>query len=264
VFAANALLDAYEWTQCEECLAAAASTADFIADRLFWSNGSSVQALAYPLSDSRIPVHNANYLGAALLARVFRYSRRQVLADVALAVTNYSNGRQRQDGSWEYGESETWRWIDSFHTGYNLCALREISMYLEIPEFMTVARAGYAFYKQSFFESDAAPKYFNNRLYPIDIHSAAQGILTLIAFRRVDADGLGLANQVYEWTVKNMRHRRGYFYYQKNRTHTTRIPYMRWSQAWMLLALTSLLEVRSCALQANDSIKSLHIHSPTV
>ena len=33
-----------------------------------------------------------------------------------------------------------------------------------------------------------------------------------------------------------------FYYYQKWRFWTNRINYMRWSQAWMLLALSTLLE----------------------
>ena len=36
--------------------------------------------------------------------------------------------------------------------------------------------------------------------------------------------------------------RQGYFYYQVLPFWTNKISYMRWSQAWMLLALATLLE----------------------
>jgi hypothetical protein len=42
--------------------------------------------------------------------------------------------------------------------------------------------------------------------------------------------------------MANMWDERGYFYYRVLRFLTIRISYMRWSQAWMLLALTTLLE----------------------
>ena len=31
-----------------------------------------------------------------------------------------------------------------------------------------------------------------------------------------------------------------HFYYQKTKWHTTKIPYIRWSQAWMFYALSLL------------------------
>ena len=42
--------------------------------------------------------------------------------------------------------------------------------------------------------------------------------------------------------MENMRDREGYFYYQVQPFYKNRISYMRWSQAWMLLALSTLLE----------------------
>ena len=39
-----------------------------------------------------------------------------------------------------------------------------------------------------------------------------------------------------------MRSPKGYFYFQKRPRLTVRTPFMRWSQAWMLLALATLLD----------------------
>jgi hypothetical protein len=47
--------------------------------------------------------------------------------------------------------------------------------------------------------------------------------------------------------LANMRDGRGYFYFQKHRWYTNRIPFIRWSQAWMLLALSMFLERNSRA-----------------
>ena len=48
------------------------------------------------------------------------------------------------------------------------------------------------------------------------------------------------AKTIAEWTIKNMQSPRGYFYYRKNKIITNKVSYMRWSQAWMMLALTEL------------------------
>jgi hypothetical protein len=40
---------------------------------------------------------------------------------------------------------------------------------------------------------------------------------------------------------------RGYFYYRRTRYFTTRIPYMRWSQAWAFRALAQYLGAKSPA-----------------
>jgi len=53
-----------------------------------------------------------------------------------------------------------------------------------------------------------------------------------------------LVNQVLHWTMTHLWSRRDYFYYQQHPWGTNRIPYMRWSQAWMLLALVTLVEAQ--------------------
>jgi hypothetical protein len=50
----------------------------------------------------------------------------------------------------------------------------------------------------------------------------------------------GPARRVARWTIANLYDPTGYFYYQKTRWYTNRIPYVRWSQAHMFAALGSL------------------------
>ena len=44
---------------------------------------------------------------------------------------------------------------------------------------------------------------------------------------------------VLDWAMKHMWDERGFFYYRVLRFGTIRTSYMRWSQAWMLLALAT-------------------------
>jgi hypothetical protein len=48
-----------------------------------------------------------------------------------------------------------------------------------------------------------------------------------------------LADKVLVWSFENMfNQKKGYFYYNKKRYFMIRIPYIRWTQAWMFLALS--------------------------
>src|SRR5262249_34612937 len=131
---------------------------------------------------------------------------------------------------------------DNFHTGYNLCALQAIGRFAETTEFEPAVELGLDYYRRHFFREDGAPRYYHNRTYPIDIHSVAQSVLTLLAFRERHPDLLPLARQVLAWGLDHMWDERGYFYCQQHPRYTVRIPYMRWAQAWMLLTLASFLE----------------------
>jgi len=127
-------------------------------------------------------------------------------------------------------------------SGYNLCALKSIGRYAATSEFESNIQRGFEFYRKNFFREDGAPKYFHDHTYPIDIHSVAQSIITLTAFKNLDKTGLNLAQAVFQWAMDNMWDEQGYFFYQVLPLIKVRIPYMRWSQAWVLLALSTLLE----------------------
>jgi hypothetical protein len=241
-FAGNALLDAYDEFREKDYLKMAASAADFIRQSLYFEDGDSAACFSYtPLVRSK--VHNANLLGAAFLCRVAKAAGEPKYLPPALKAARFSVAHQCSDGSWDYGESDDppQRWRDNFHSGYNLCALRCIAQNAATDEFETAIRMGVAFYRRSFFGENAVPKYFHNRTYPIDIHSAAQSIITLICFKDLHPGNVPLAYSVWRWTLQHLWDERGFFYFQKHPFYTNKIPYMRWSQAWMLAALSTIV-----------------------
>jgi hypothetical protein len=240
-FVANALLDAHESTGESRYIDMAASAAEYISNELYWSDGVSA-CFSYPLPSSRTQVHNANFLGAALLCRIYKYFGEKRFLEPALKAARYSATKQHDDGSWDYGEHSTQRWVDNFHTGYNLCALRGISEYAATSEFESHIRRGFDFYLKHFFRGDGAPKYFHNSAYPIDIHSVAQSIITLLTLEEFDEGSSKLAGSVFRWAMTHMWNSGGYFYRQVLPFWKNKISYIRWSQAWMLLATSTLLE----------------------
>ena len=163
---------------------------------------------------------------------------------------SYSVSKQNSDGSWFYGEHATQKWIDNFHTGFNLGAIKRFCEYTGNTEYLKSIEKGYAFFKKHFFTPEAIPKYFHNRLYPIDIHSVAQSIITLVEMKDINQNAMQTLEPMLFWTMNNMRSKQGYFYFQKKRYFTNRNSYMRWSQAWMLYSLAIL------ALELNN--KNVH------
>jgi len=240
-FVANAFLDLYEQRHDPRCLAIAQSAAEYLLYELYWTEGDSIAGFSYPLRSLRVQIHNANFLGAALLCRVYKHTGERKFLIPALSAARYSASKQHPGGSWDYGEAPAQRWIDNFHTGYNLCALQSIGRYAETEEFESCIRRGFDFYRAHFFCPDGAVKYFHDRTYPVDIHCVAQSIITLLAFKEFDPDNLQLAHSVFQWAMDHMWDDRGFFYYRVIRLGTIRTSYMRWSQAWMFLALSHLM-----------------------
>ena len=248
-FAANALLDAHAQFGDAVWLEAARSAGNFLLQGLNITREGDTLCFSYTPLD-RGAIHNASLLGAALLSRLHAQSSSESFRSAALAATRFALARQRPDGSWPYGEGRKQQWVDSFHTGYNLTALERIRQYLGFTECEPAIRKGYQFYLDHFFAPGGVAKYFHNRTWPVDIHSIAQALITLHELERYDARSLGLAREVCDWALREMRSPEGWFYYQKWPLWTNRISYMRWSQAWMLLALAHHLE----AIQGGNSI----------
>jgi len=259
-FAANALLDAYQLTQEPGYAEAALSAAQYVLGSLYKIVGEDAWFNYTPIEITQI--HNANLLGAALLSRCARVLSQEQFFEPAFRAARFSTARQNADGSWYYGErtQPSQKWIDNFHTGFNLCALRTIADCGQTNEFDRSIGHGLTYFLDNFFESDGAPKYFHNKTYPIDIHSAAQAIVTLTALSPFNDRCNFTANAVLKWTLENFWSG-SYFYYQKHKYFTNRIPYIRWSQAWMLLALASVVDSTKRLNQASDDAIALPIGS---
>lgn len=147
---------------------------------------------------------------------------------------------QQEDGSWLYGRLPVQNWIDSFHTGYNLEALHTYRMNTGDSSFDSCLKRGLRFYMNNFFMSDGRPKYYHNRIYPIDIHCPAQLFVTLERLGLYNKNK-ELAEKVMQWTISHMQDKKGYFYYQIKPQWSSKISYMRWSNAFMFCAMTYAL-----------------------
>jgi hypothetical protein len=240
-FVANALLDAYEITADEKLLNLSRSTCDFILlDLNRHIENDKSHAFSYSPFDKSI-VFNASLLGTRLLSRVYYYTREEFLFIEAKKSINYVCDNQNSDGSWSYGKYSFHKWIDSFHTGYNLECIADYTKYTNDTVYVKNLKSGFNYYIKTFFLKNGQSKYYNNKLYPIDIHSISQLIITLDKIGKI-VEYKDNVDNVLNWTIDNMQDGIGYFYFQKNRFYTNRIPYMRWSQAWMFLALSIYLK----------------------
>lgn len=228
-FIGHALLDCWELTRRQEALDLAVPISDFILTDLHRRAEGETICFSYTPIDENY-VHNANLLGASLLIRLAHVTGDSSLRDPALAALAYSMAHQHPDGSWFYGERGIQHWIDSFHTGFNLEALRWFIRLGEGDLYRDAYRRGVGYYVGRFFLEDGTPKYYSDRTYPVDIHAPAEAIFFLSG----EGDPYApLVERILGWTLANLRDPRGYFWFRKGRRLTNRIPYMRWGQAWL-------------------------------
>ncbi len=239
-FAGYALLDAYEITGEETFKETALNAAEFIMNdlnRTYDPDGDF--AFSYSPED-QTQVFNASLLGSRMLSRTFHFSPEQSYIEAARKSVSFCCKHQKADGSWTYGTLPYHQWIDNFHTGYNLECISEYQKYSGDMSFRENLERGFDYYIQNFFTNEGIAKYYNHNIYPVDAHSPAQFIITLDRLGKLD-EYKELAVKVLKWTIRNMQADDGHFYYQKKKYFTIRIPYMRWSQAWMFFALSRFM-----------------------
>jgi len=239
-FIASALMDAYEIIGEDQLLKMARSACDFIIkdlNRTYDENGNF--AFSYSPLDKSV-VFNASLLGSRLLARVYSFTQEKELIDEAKKSVSFCCDNQRTDGSWGYGILPFHQWVDSFHTGYNLECIAGYMKFSKDFSYKKNLERGFDYYINRFFTQKGVPKYYNNSIFPIDIHSSAQLVITLSKVGKF-LDRKELLDSVLHWTISNMQSNKGFFYYQVNKYFSSKIPYMRWAQAWMFYALATYI-----------------------
>lgn len=240
-YVANALLDAYEATKNSMYLNEAISSKDFILkdlNRTYDDNGDFV--FSYSPYDNT-SVFNASLLGARLLSRIYYYTKEEELIILAKKAVAYCCAYQNPDGSWFYSKLPFHQWIDNFHTGFNLECIAGYGLYSGDNTFSINFDKGLKYYLNTFFDEAGRSKYYNNSLYPIDIHAPSQLIITL-SKAMLFQPNKKIIDRVLKWTIDNMQSPQGYFYFQKRKYYTNKIPYMRWSQGWIFYALAHYIK----------------------
>jgi hypothetical protein len=248
-FACRALVEAYQVSRDEDHLSAADSTCRWMLNVLNRPVETADEiCFSYTASDQG-RVYNASLLAAESLATVGQLTGNDKYLQTAARAARFVVGRQRSDGAWVYGEAASQRWVDNFHTAYVLVSLSRIAA--AVPEMRSeiggAVSSGVDYWLANLFLDDGTPKYYDNAVYPIDIHSAAVAITAMSELNGIDEGLLPMGRRVAEWSIENMLDPEGFFYYQQRKGRTVKTPFMRWGQAWMAYALARLMEAESAA-----------------
>lgn len=243
-FCATALFEAYETTGIEKYRDVALSSGEFVLKDLHRHNCERGFLFSYSPLKGNDTVYNASLLGSRLLGYCYKYSGKEEYKEAARQSVMACCDGQEADGSWVYGLLPVQGWKDSFHTGYNLDGLVSYEELTGDSSFHENVEKGFKYYIESFFEADGTPKYYNDRMYPIDIHCPGQLFVTLSRLHKLD-EYRPLAEKVKNWTIKNMQDKKGYFYYQLKPGISSKISYMRWSNAFMFCAMSYYLLERN-------------------
>jgi len=237
----QAFLDAYEIIGNKKYFEVAESICSWVLERPRNRTDSGICINYTAFGEGDCTIHNQSMLAAAMLARTAKFNGNSEYQKVAKEAITYTCTRQLPDGSWFYGEEPKYHWIDNFHTGYNLDALKCYIQNTGDRTYEDNLRRGFDFFKNNFFESTGRPKYYHNRTFPIDSQCCSQSIETLSNFANYDESSLELAKQVAKWTIENMQDRSGYFYFMRYPSLTLKVPMIHWGQGTTYKALSNLL-----------------------
>lgn len=224
-FAAHALMDVEELAPAGRFAPAIEGALGFARSRLLVEEGEDVFFAYY--HGSRVPIHNASLLVASVFARRGR-------EDDALPAVRYTLSRQLPDGSVPYGEGPGLDWVDGYHTAFVLWSLGRLAQ-------GDALTAALDFFLSRLVDPDGAVRASPESRFPVDIHSCASSIWALADLRERDPRALETAGRILAWTLANMRRDDGRFAFQKRRAFRSSVPYARWSDGHMLLALSEYL-----------------------
>ena len=248
-FAARAFMHAYDVTGDRAALEVARSACDFLLrDLTVLHDSADMLALSYAPVPMSWVVMDTSALAGALIARVARATAEPVLRQQARRLLNYVLDKQTPYGAWFYshppGDSHITH--DNYHTGFILDAILAYSDASGEQEPLAAYHRGLRFYAENLFLLNGAPKWMHDRIWPHDVHGAAQGILTFARAARFRRSYGQFARTIADWALANLYDADGgRFYYQQGKRWTKRFTLMRWCNAWMAWALAALMQLEA-------------------
>ncbi len=267
-FICRALMAYHAVYQDERVREVMKSSAEFVMNDLEHINTDSGLCISYtPLPDNLTV--NASLLAAEILAYSDYLNGTAIHKDTIKGVLDFTRNVQNDDGSWYYSFTpdtfEPKKQID-FHQGYvieTIDAILKHSRYdFDAEPYKECIHRGLQFYLASQIDQKGYAYWRLPKKWPVDIHNQSQAIITLNRFDHLDDRCKPLKNKIISWTLNNMMGPDGKFYYQKWPVITNKVSYMRWNQAWMMLALTEVLKKDSAEAAVRKEYKEKKAVNP--
>jgi len=221
------------------------SAANFLINDLERTSDETGQCISYTPIKKDI-CYNASLLAGEVIAMSYFFTKRDELKKLCIDLINFVVERQKLDGHWNYSQNilnGKERVQIDFHQGYILESIFNIQNLLQISNnsWNISLIKGLKYYHKNQFTSNGRSYWRLPKEYPVDIHNQSQGIITFSRLYTPHCDYRLFAKTIAKWTIVNMQDSNGNFYYRKYRLYVNKISYIRWSQAWMMTALSELL-----------------------
>ncbi|KJE34421.1 hypothetical protein UF64_15215 [Thalassospira sp. HJ] len=194
---------------------------------------------------TNVEIHNASLWAAFALHRVIGPN------DKTTQAVERVRAAQKADGSWPYGTRSHHRFVDGFHTGYVLDLLDRFRAAGMNGVSDAIAR-GWQFCRAQCFDQYGLPRSYAGRDGYLDAHAVAQAMGSLIRF-----GDTGGAMRIAVWSAEKLfDSERDLFFAGLGRWEPDRRNYIRWTQAWMVWALSIVIEKTD--RNAPNPARSLH------
>lgn len=199
-------------------------------------------------------VHNANLFTAEFLTRVGQELKQSHYVELGHRAARYALYEQNPDGSLYYwGRIQNHyspNHIDHYHSGFEIRMLYGMWKLTGDSRYREATERYFRFYLDNLMiktGGEILPKMTPKSLYPVNIHSCAEAILCNATLAGEFEEARLLLPGLCDWIITNMQTEAGWFIYmirkEWNRERRVEIPYIRWGQAWMLLALSTCFSV---------------------
>lgn len=250
-FIAKALAAYYRRYQNPEAKKALAEICVFFRSALFHTKLPEGIAISYSTRQADF-CYNASLLAAEVYAINAQLNETTGDAELISAAVKAVLPAQKADGSWNYSRnlnSGIEREQVDFHQGYVVESLINIAEECGVnePDTAQAIASGFDFYIRHQFSPEGRAKWRLPKEWPADIHHQAQGIITACRYFSYanNVEALQKACTIADYTLREFQSKEGFFYYRQYRYFKDKTPYMRWGQAWMFLALSTLLNTIS-------------------
>jgi hypothetical protein len=232
---------------------AARSIAAFVFEDLHDTPTGEDAAAASYTPDDRSKVINASAYRAFVLFDAARRFQNEAYRARASRNLQFILQTQRADGSWLYAiDSPAEAFIDHFHTCFVLKNLYKLNRHVQSPAVAQAVRRGYEWYRASLFDADDNPRSFTIaprvQIVRVEMYNVAEAITLGTLLRHDIPEAFTLADALANRFVVGGQLPAGHWItrvYLGGIAH--RVPFLRWPQSQLFLALTNLLAAKTQA-----------------
>jgi hypothetical protein len=242
----------FELTRKDNYLQVANLIAEFLfADLNDTRTSEDATAGSYTPFDFSKVINASAYRAFVLFDAAHRFES-QAYADKAMLNLRFILQSQNCDGSWLYAiDNPKEAFIDHFHTCFVLKNLYKLNHLLNDSAVGKAIKNGFEYYHQEMFDHLGLPKSFviepRRQINRLEMYDVAEAINLGVLIRSMSPEAFNMAKHLAWLLIRNFQLKSGHFVTRLYiGGHRHKLPFLRWPQAQLFHALTTLF----CAIEA--------------